>query len=183
LVEIIYNSAKSIFNLLENLLQWSRAQTGTLKFSPENQNLKSVVEENVELVKNMLKQKNIELNMNIKNDISIFVDQNMINAIIRNLLTNSIKFTEAGKINISATQNDKNVTMVITDTGIGMPQEKVNKIFEVEKSKSTEGTRGEQGSGLGLIICKEFVEKNGGKIYVKSDEGKGSTFEVVLPCK
>jgi signal transduction histidine kinase/ligand-binding sensor domain-containing protein len=181
LLGVIYSSAKSVYNLLENLLHWSRSQSGSIQFIPETLNLKTIIEENMGLIENMAEQKNIRCILNVDERIEVYADRNMINTVLRNLLNNSIKYTEKGTLTISSIQNISHAVIEITDTGTGIPPDKLDMLFEIEKSKSTEGTRGEQGTGLGLIICKEFVVKNGGIIYAKSKEGKGSTFGFTLP--
>lgn len=181
-LNIIYSSAENVFKLLENLLQWARSQTGKIQFEPEEFELDKVIEPNIELVDSLLKDKNIEVSNNIPEGTTVYADKNMINTVIRNLISNAIKFTEDGKLNIEAQAQEGSVTVRISDTGLGIPESKLDTLFEVEKSKSTEGTRNESGTGLGLILCKEFVVKNQGKIWVESKEGEGSTFSFSVPA-
>ena len=117
---------------------------------------------------------------NIKS-IKAFADKNMINTVIRNLITNAIKFTEKGIIDIDTEQNSTHIIVKIKDSGVGIRQDKLKELFNIASSKSTAGTRGETGTGLGLILCKEFILKNNGSIDVESEEGKGSTFSFTLP--
>ena len=182
LIQIINNSAKGIYSLLDNLLQWSRSQIGSLSFHPINIDLKETINENIRLVNSMLEQKNIKANNNVGDNIMVLADENMLNTVIRNIITNSIKFTENGEINIFAFNSANKITIEIQDTGVGIQPDKLEIIFEIERSKLTEGTKGEQGSGLGLLLCKEFVRKNGGEIYAKSQPGKGSIIGFTLPA-
>ncbi len=180
-IDIIFDSVTKIYKLLENLLQWARSQTDTIPFKPEEFLLDELINGNLELSVNQIKEKNLTISSNYLPGIKVFADRNMINTVVRNLITNAIKFTENGNINIRVLKSDHTITFEIEDTGVGIPKVKLNKIFEIEKEKSTEGTKGESGTGLGLIICKEFIEKNGGKISVRSVVNKGSTFKFILP--
>lgn len=175
-------SADLSFNLLQNLLQWSRSQTGRIEYHPQLLDLKNIVQENVALVLKSAEKKNINLVLNIKVELIINADQDMINTIIRNLLTNAIKFTHKnGIICIDAISKNGFVELCIKDSGIGMNNETIDKLFRLDVSLSTSGTENETGTGLGLILCKEFVEKHGGKIWATSELGKGSTFFISLP--
>lgn len=183
LIGIIDRSAQNVFKLLENLLQWSRSQTGNIKYTPEEFKIEEVIENILLLVDTSLTEKGLKLSYNVPKNLKIYADKNMIHTVIRNLITNSIKFSEAGEIKIEVGDFDSYTKISVIDTGVGIRKEMIDKIFEIEKSKSTEGTRGEPGTGLGLIICKEFIEKNGGKIGVESEFGKGSVFYFTLPKK
>ncbi len=182
-IEVIFDSVRNIYKLLENLLQWSRSQTDNMLFKPEKFKLGDLVNNNLELSSNQINEKNLKIVKNISDGVEIFADKNMINTVIRNLITNAVKFTENGDITINIKQIDDSACFEITDTGVGIPEDKINKVFEIDNSKSTEGTKGESGTGLGLIICKEFIEKNGGEIFAKSKENKGSTFGFYIPIK
>ncbi len=181
MVETIYSSSKNIFNLLENLLQWSTSQMGNIRYKPENILLYNLAKENIDLLSNLITQKNNSVELNIPKDLYCFADQQMIKTVIRNLLTNAIKYTENGTITLSSEIQEDRVIISIEDTGIGIAEEKLVNLFEVEKSKSTRGTQGEQGTGLGLILCKELVVNNGGMIVAKSIVNKGSTVVFTLP--
>ena len=181
LIGVIDRSAQNVFKLLENLLQWSRSQTGNIKYSPEEFNISDIVRNIHTLNENALTEKGIKFSYNIPEELNMYADKNMIYTVIRNLVTNAIKFTEMGEIQVEAAENESYVKVSIRDTGVGIRSEVVDKIFEIEKSKSTEGTRGEPGTGLGLIICRDFVEKNGGTIGVESEVGKGSVFYFTIP--
>lgn len=182
-IDIIFDSVTKIYKLLENLLQWARSQTDAMPFQPEEFLLDELIKGNLELSGSQIKEKNLIINRDYPSGIKVYADRNMINTVVRNLIANAIKFTENGNINIKVDQSNHSVTFKIEDTGVGIPKEKLKKIFEIDKEKSSEGTKGESGTGLGLIICKEFIEKNGGKISVKSIENKGSTFTFILPSK
>ena len=174
----LFNSARNLFKLLQNLLEWSQIQKGTISFTPKAHNLSDLISQNIEIVSDFAKQKRIIIINAVKKNQSIYADEKMIDSVLRNLLSNSIKFTKpGGKIIVSEinTQNDL-VEISISDDGIGMSAEMINKLFKIEEKVGQVGTEGEPSTGLGLLLCKEFVEKNGGKIWVKSEERKGSTF-------
>jgi signal transduction histidine kinase len=181
LLGVVYESSKSLFKLLENLLEWARSQTGSINYEPEKFDLNELIVTNISLVENLVLEKNLKMKHNFNPETIVFADKNMINTVIRNLITNAIKFTETGGITVE-TKQDKDYTRVnIIDTGIGISPDKLDKIFEVLSSKSTPGTRGESGTGIGLIICREFIEKHGGSISVSSEPGKGSVFYFTIP--
>ncbi len=178
----LYESASNLYKLLENLLEWSRIQRGVTQFNPEYVELDFLVKQNFEIVKEFANQKEIALERNIPDKCEVFCDVPMINTVLRNLISNSIKFTpRKGTVTISATQNDTETIISISDTGIGMNQELMSKLFKIDEKVSRNGTEGEQSTGLGLLLCKEFVEKHNGKIWVESEEGKGSSFIFSLP--
>ena len=182
----IHKSAKNIQNLLENLLQWSRMQTGGIKFNPNIIKLSDVVEEIVDLYQVNAARKKITLVNDLDNDYPLKADKFMLNTILRNLVSNSIKFTKKyGTIGISAKENltKKEVEITVTDTGLGMSEEIKNKLFKIDEHVSTKGTEKEKGTGLGLILSKEFVEKHGGKIWVESELGIGSKFKFTIPTE
>ncbi|NBC81920.1 MAG: hypothetical protein GVY19_00925 [Bacteroidetes bacterium] len=158
--EAIYTSSRNIYNLLENLLQWSRAQNNKIEIDPDTLHLNEIMNENVNLLSQMLKKKNINVNFKSNDKHTIFADKNLINTIVRNLLTNAIKFSNHNdEICIDyAVQND-HVQVSITDNGVGMSQEMVNGLFKVDSNTTQSGTDGETGTGLGLILCKEYIEK------------------------
>lgn len=177
----IYNSSKNIYNLLENLLQWARVQSNRIAFEPTTFNLKQLVEQNVSLLKENITKKNMTVEYKSTDYYDVYADLNMINTIIRNLLSNSIKFTpENGKIMISCSKNDNIVEFSITDNGIGMSKEEMDKLFRIDVHFSKSRSVGEEGSGIGLMLCKDLVERNWGKIWVESELNKGSTFHFTL---
>lgn len=183
-IELINDSSKNIFNLLENLLTWSRSQSDRITFSPQEIKVKTFIDEIVLLTQPTAKNKSIELLNGIKEDLSVYADKNMINTVLRNLITNAIKFTrKKGTVIVSATKIKKQdfIEISVKDTGIGIPKDRINDLFRLDKNKSNPGTENESGTGLGLILCKEFVEKNKGRIWVKSKVDKGSKFIFTLP--
>jgi PAS domain S-box-containing protein len=183
-LEIINSSAKSTLILLDNLLNWAKAQTGQIIYKPEKTNLSAVVKEILEISNSIAKLKNISLNYIQTDNIEVYADLNMLKTILRNLISNAIKYTHPnGEIDISAVQNQNNIEITVSDNGIGMNEETRHKLFEIDTKITTTGTANEKGSGLGLILCKEFVEKHGGEIWVKSELGKGSSFVFSLPIR
>ena len=183
-ISLMHNAAQSGYDLLENLLEWSRAQTGNLTFMPQNINIREVVDENLANMRVNATNKKINLFSKIRNDIEIVADRNMLNTVIRNLLSNALKFThEAGKITVDAVREDGLVTISVKDTGVGIPEKDLNKLFRIDIKYSNIGTAKEKGTGLGLLLCKEFIEKHGGRLWVESVQGEGSEFKFTLPDK
>jgi signal transduction histidine kinase len=182
-MKMMHSSALGVNRLLNNLLQWSRLQRGKLDFTPANYNLKFIIDNGIDILKSSARDKSINIINLVADDIIVYADSNMLDLVIRNLISNSIKFTnEGGTITISSSKKNKKLIIVsITDTGIGIEPKNLEKLFRIDEKITTEGTKGELGSGLGLILCKEFVEKNGGKISVKSSIGKGTTFTFSIP--
>ena len=175
-------SVKNLFALLENLLEWSRSQTGNIEFKPEVFDLNAVVEENRALLKAQAQQKKITLNNAGEGAWMVRAHKNSINTVVRNLISNAIKFTgEGGQITTRLQRQNGRVVIAIADNGVGMSPEVMKKLFRIEAKHSTKGTADEKGTGLGLILCREFVEKNGGQIWVESEEGKGSVFSFSVP--
>lgn len=183
IAESLKVSATNIYGLLENLLDWAKMKQGRLPFNPERIQLSSIVNECITSLRDPARIKKIEISVKINDDIYGVADINMLQVIIRNLVSNSVKFThENGKISISAIPTPDNyIEISVSDTGIGMSQAFINKIFLIEEKTNRRGTAGEQSTGLGLILCKEFVEKHSGKIRVESEEGKGSVFYFTIP--
>ncbi len=175
-------SLKNLFALLENLLEWSRSQTGNIEFTLEPFDLNEVIHSNVNLLSKQAENKKITIEIAQQEATTVKAHPNSINTVIRNLLSNAIKFTpEGGKIKIGIVSNEKEWIVKVADNGVGMPEGVVDKIFRIDTKHSTQGTAKEKGTGLGLILCKEFVEKNGGKIWAKSKEDKGSLFAFSIP--
>lgn len=182
LITLIYQSSNHGYSLLENLLEWSRSQTGRIRWQPEKTSLKQIANQCIELLDPLATTKKIRIEANISENIKVFIDSNMITTVLRNLISNALKFTENnGCVKISATPKNDFVEVQVTDTGIGISQKDIPKLFRIDINHSTVGTASEKGTGLGLIICKEFVEKHKGKIWVKSQLGKGSQFHFTLP--
>ncbi|MGQ1947826.1 ATP-binding protein [Geofilum sp. OHC36d9] len=181
-IKIINNSANQVYNLLESLLNWARMQAGKVPFLPQKLQLSLICSETIELLKTNSIFKEIELNHFVEDDISIYADKAMISTVLRNLVSNAIKFTESGGvININAEINDAIVLITVSDNGIGMNNEVMNKLFDITQLYTTVGTKKEKGTGLGLVLCKAFVEKHNGTIWVESDLGIGSNFKFTLP--
>ncbi|MCO6472388.1 MAG: PAS domain S-box protein [Melioribacteraceae bacterium] len=179
----IHNSATGVLRLLENLLQWSRFQSGKIDFNPENVEIKPLVDDIFELYKISAKNKGIELINAVGDNLPVFVDKNMINTVLRNLTANAIKFTKrGGKVSIYSELKDR-VNIIVEDTGIGITKENMQKLFKLDTHHTTAGTNNEQGTGLGLIICKDFVEKNKGTIRVESQPDIGTRFIIEFPRK
>lgn len=177
-------SVLKIDNLLENLLQWSRTQTGKIKYRPEYLALHEIVKDNLNLFKNNARDKNISLVDDVADDLAIWADRNMTDTVIRNLLSNALKYTETGgEIIISGRLANHKVEVSVSDNGVGMSEESQRKIFRTDTLHSTYGTMDEKGSGLGLLLCKEFVEKQGGSISFTSKLGQGSEFTFTLPVE
>lgn len=182
LVENINTSANNAYKLLENLLTWSRSQTDRIDFNPEEINLYNIILEALGIVKAQAQNKEIEVKNNIQDGTIVFADKNMIKTIIRNLLSNAIKFTEKnGKINISYNKSEQYYEISVKDNGVGMSKDIANNLFSINKKTSTQGTEKEKGTGLGLLLCKEFIDKHNGKIQVESELNKGSEFTIFIP--
>jgi signal transduction histidine kinase len=179
---ILNDASKSGYAILQNLLDWSRSQTGLLKFNPEIINLKKLIDEHILNLEQISSNKEIKLHSEVKDDLFIYGDKNMIKTILRNLMSNAVKYSyRSGNVIVNATFNDPEVIISVKDNGIGIPEENINKIFRIDFKYSVPGTENEQGTGLGLKLCKEFVEKQGGKIWVESIENKGSEFKFSIP--
>jgi signal transduction histidine kinase/Tfp pilus assembly protein PilF len=179
---MIHESASNLFNLLENLLNWARANTNKMRFSPLPMKLLPVVNTILVLNKLSASSKKIEIRSEVPDDIEVYADLNMLTSILRNLLSNAIKFTsEGGLVIIKAVDKYRMIEISVTDNGIGLVTSDIEKLFRLDKHFTTPGTGNETGSGLGLILVKEFVEKNKGKVTVTSEPAKGSTFTFTLP--
>lgn len=184
IVGIIRQNVQQTYKLLENLLTWSRLQRGIINFKPTKENLYYLSAGVIELLKQTAESKSITLKNEIPNDIFIKADINMLSAILRNLISNAVKFTQKdGEVKIKAKEKQDFIEIIIEDNGIGISPEIQSKLFKITENVSTVGTENEKGTGLGLILCKEFVEKHGGKIQMKSKIGKGSKFSFIIPRK
>lgn len=179
---IINSSAKNTLILLDNLLNWAKAQTGQIIYKQEKINLSAIVEEVLDISNSTAKIKNISLNYTQSYEGEVYADINMLQTILLNLISNAIKFTNLnGEVTIDAKQNGDNVEITVSDNGVGMSEEILQNLFKVDKSLIVNGTANEKGSGLGLILCKEFIEKLGGVIRIESEVGKGSDVRFTLP--
>lgn len=182
-LDLLSKSAERGYNLLDNLLKWGRLQTGRMIYSPVNMKVASVIDINIELLSIPAIKKKINLTSSIlDNQDTILADENMLHTIVRNLISNAIKFThEEGQINVAAVRKNNYIEISVTDSGVGISEENINKLFKIEHNNSTHGTADEIGTGLGLVLCKEFVEKIGGTINVESEINKGSKFFFTVP--
>jgi signal transduction histidine kinase len=178
----INKSARIAHNLLEDILMWARTQQGKIPFKPQKLSFRDIYINVFEILNPNAKAKNISINYSEQDKINIFADINMLKTVLRNLVSNAIKFTNSGgAINIIAEENSGNVTISVSDNGIGIKPDDLIKLFDISQVLTTTGTAKETGSGLGLLLCKEFVEKHGGKIWVESEVGRGSEFKFTLP--
>lgn len=177
------DSVSHLYRLLENLLQWSRMQQGMILFNPEVIPLCSIIVDSLEIMAEPAQKKEIEITCTMPENLEVLADVNVVQTIIRNLVSNAIKFTpRGGKVDIAAkVLPDRFIEVSVADTGIGMNREMLDKLFHLDGKVNREGTEGEASTGLGLILCKEFIEKQGGKLWVESEEGKGSVFYFTLP--
>jgi PAS domain S-box-containing protein len=183
-VNNIHDVTIDTYFFLEELLEWARTQQDMVAFNPENIHVIQIVNDCISLLLNASKTKNIEIDYLISKDLYVFADKNMLKTILRNLISNAIKFTpKSGQISILASIKQPYIEIIVSDTGIGMDTNTLESLFKIDKTKSIKGTEGERGTGFGLLLCKEFVEKHGGTICVKSELGIGSDFIITLPIK
>lgn len=181
---IIQESSQQALDLLVNLLEWSRSQTGKMVFTPEDVDVAFLISQSVGVLIGAAQQKQIAVHKQMPANLVVRADNAMVNTILRNLISNAIKFTNpGGSIVISAERKAEELLISVADNGVGINQVSIDKLFRIEETYSTLGTQKEKGSGLGLLLCKEFVEKHGGRIWVESEVGKGSTFRFTIPLK
>jgi signal transduction histidine kinase len=178
----LHNSSLTLVTMIKNLLSWSRAQTNSLDYVPKKFNIKDIIEHNIELLKENADKKEIHLSHNVLEDQSVFADKEMINTTIRNLITNAIKFTsKGGFVKVEMKNLEKDVEVSIIDNGVGIKEENMGKLFKEGEKVHTLGTEKESGTGLGLLLCFEFIKRNHGQLTVESKEGEGSQFKLTLP--
>jgi len=178
----IKRSSEKAFDLLENLLLWATSQTGSMAFTPSGFNLKSTIDETIVLAEIQAKRKNIRISSGCTSDCDVIGDSHMIQTIIRNLISNAIKFTPSGgEVNVSVKKEETGTLVSVSDSGVGIAEKELIKLFRIESKYSTSGTANEKGTGLGLILCREFIGKHGGRIWAESTVGKGSTFSFTIP--
>lgn len=181
---IMQKSAQRAMNLLVNLLEWTLSQTGKMSYNPENIEIVSLINEIAETSDDSALTKSISISRKLPNNATIFADKAMISAVLRNLISNAIKFTNSGgEIIVSLTQKQGEVMVSVRDNGVGIKKESIKKLFRIEESFTTKGTKDELGTGLGLLLCQDFISKHNGKIWVESELGKGSTFYFTIPKK
>ncbi len=179
----INKSARITNKLLEDILLWARTQQGSIDFQPHELGLEDIFRNVIEVLKPGADSKGIIISCTNEDCIKVFADPDMLKTVILNLVSNAIKFTNrGGEININPEQTDSGLIISVSDNGVGIPTENLAILFDISEVLSTKGTAGETGTGLGLLLCKEFVEKHGGIIWVDSEVGKGSTFKFTLPC-
>ena len=180
---LMKDSAVNLFRLLENLLEWSQMKRGLTTANPEQFSLNKILSGSINLIKELAAKKEITISSDVQEELQVYADINMFEAAVRNLLSNALKFTsKGGSVTLSANSTtDNKVEVSVKDTGIGMNKEIMESLFRLDVSTKRKGTEGEPSTGLGLHICKEFIEKNGGEITVESEEGKGTTFKFTVP--
>jgi len=180
--EIIQYSAQKVFDLLTNLMEWSLSQSGRMDYNPQLAEMGSIIQEVIDLIKISALQKSILIIKNIEHPTTLPVDKKMISSVLRNLISNAIKFTHpGGVIEIKMDQTEEGVKVSIQDNGVGIEPAEIKKLFKIDQSYSIPGTQNEKGTGLGLILCNEFIHRHGGKIWAESDPGKGSLFCFTIP--
>jgi PAS domain S-box-containing protein len=180
--QMLHNSSKKLYAFLENLLGWARVQRGEIEFEPETYNLYEIVSEVTYLFHPKAEQNEVKLINNIDKNISVFCDQNMVKTVLRNLVSNALNFTRKnGQVIISSQVDEEKITLSIADTGVGISEENISKLLRIDKKYIGTNVNGEKGTGLGLILCNEFIEKHNGKIWIESEVGIGSKFSFTLP--
>lgn len=182
IIKDIQHSAKLNFNLLEKLLEWAMSQSDQIPFYPELLDLQDIVQHSISFASYQASQKKIKLSSSNCSNMKIYADDNMLTSLLRNLISNSIKFTpENGEIQIKAKSINDGIRISIKDTGVGINSKNIEKLFQIDSKIQTSGTKDEKGTGIGLLICKEFVDKHGGNIWVESQVGKGTEFFITFP--
>jgi len=173
----LLKSANGLVDLLTNLLHWAQIQTGREMYHPAQFNLVAVLQPDMDIIKSMAERKNIIFEALTPPTAFITADDNMLKTVVRNLLANAVKFTaEGGKISLQVNETDGKFVVSVTDTGVGMTQKQIQNLFRIDRQQTREGTAGEQSSGLGLIVCREMLQKHGSRLNVESEEGEGSRF-------
>ena len=181
--EYIFNVSNQTYKLLDNLLNFTRSQIGLIKYNPEIINIKELVEEGIVLVQSTAEVKGVKLIDETNQKHTAYADESMISTVIRNLISNAVKFTsEGGYVKVQTENSNEKVVIKIIDCGVGIKEDDISKLFKADLNFTTFGTENEKGTGLGLVVCKDFTVKNGGTITVESEVGKGSTFTVTLPA-
>lgn len=183
-LQTIESASTHAYKLLENLLIWSQNQTGKSQFNPEKLNLKAQINESLKMVESAAISKKIEISVAVRKDLYVFADKNMFDSILRNLISNAIKFSfKGGRIKVSATKFETEIQISVSDKGIGISPERQSAIFEIDKYTNTSGTENELGTGLGLILCKDFIAQHKGKIWIESTPQAGTLVSFSLPLK
>ena len=181
-IKSLNKSAWDTYNLLGDILQWARSQQGNIPFDPKDLSFHNISSDTIEILSPVALKKNITITYSGDDQLIVFADNNMLKTVLRNLITNAIKFSKyGGTINITAEKDLENVTISVSDNGVGIRPQDLTKLFDISQVITTKGTANETGTGLGLLICKEFIIKHSGKIWVESEYGKGSIFRFTLP--
>ncbi|NOZ35355.1 MAG: sensor histidine kinase [Chlorobi bacterium] len=179
----IYNASNQTYKFLDNLLNFTRSQIGLLKYNPKNINLKNIFDDSITLIQSNAKEKGVSLINETNKTLTAYADETMISTVMRNLISNAVKFTsEGGFVKITAKKDKDSVIIKIIDNGTGIKETDIPKLFKADLNFSTFGTHNEKGTGLGLVVCKDFIKKNNGTISVESEIGKGSAFTILLPA-
>lgn len=181
MVMIINESSVKVYNLLENLLQWARSQTDSIRYIYENHRLTQLIDDTVSILEELAKEKKNIINTEISEDLEIYADKTTMGVVMLNILTNAIKFTSEGVIKITSKRLDGNIECIIEDNGVGMDKESLDNLFRIDQATQTIGTDGEHGTGLGLIICKELVQQNNGTLKIESEVDKGTKVIITIP--
>ncbi len=180
--ENMNRSIRKVYELIQNLLEWARIQNGKIEFNPSSFDIKKLIDNTIGFIEFKAMNKDIKIENRVRENLFVYADQNMLTSVLQNLLTNALKFNyPGGKVTVSAKISNGFVEISIHDTGVGISQENLNKLFRIDVHHSTIGTSEERGTGLGLILCKELIERNHGKIWCESKQGKGSTFTFTVP--
>lgn len=178
----LHGSVKSAFDLMENMLCWANAQRGKIDFQPENAPLRQIVDNNLRVLAGVAREKSVRIGTDIDPNLLVFADLNMAMIVLRNLIANAVKFTpEGGRIDVTAEAGETEVAVSVADTGVGIGRERLPRLFQIDDHFTTPGTRNEKGSGLGLLLCREFVERNSGRIWAEDRPGAGAVFTFTLP--
>ncbi|MBE0649907.1 MAG: HAMP domain-containing histidine kinase, partial [Bacteroidales bacterium] len=180
--KMLNKSARNIYILLNNLLEWAQIQKGTIQFTPTNFDLSKLVSLSIDTISQRALQKQIEIINEISNSQKVYADEKIINTVLRNLLSNAVKFTRTdGKVIVKSKRfDDGTIKVSIEDNGVGISEDIIKKLFRIDQKVGSLGTEGEPSTGLGLLLCKEFVEMHKQKIWVESKKEKGSTFSFTL---
>ena len=178
----IHNSTRKLYSLVETLLQWSRTQLGTTEYKPEKLDVKILASNIISILKINAEEKDIVISVDVESDLIAWADRDLFSAVLRNLVSNAIKFSRIGSVvSVAGRIIGSNIQIAVSDTGVGISKENLQKIFRVDTNVTTAGTLNEKGTGLGLVLCKEFVEINKGIICAESKLEKGSTFKFTVP--
>lgn len=183
-LKMVHSISQNTYSLLVNLLEWAKSQSGNIQMRHEVFDLKNLAIECIELHHELAENKKIRFENQLPAEMKVFADRNMIKTVVRNLISNAIKFTrEGGEVRLTARENEGFAEVAVADTGVGMDEKTIDSLFKIDSTSSHKGTAGEPGTGLGLILCKEFIEKNNGRIWVESELGKGSVFCFSVPLQ